>query len=437
MIEWSGVSEHERDALIGRLNTAREIMENGKPRYAGDPFFEDVIGVLESVLQFPADIPETEARRAVGEALFKENVEELEAESFRHAVEQAVVAFLDSTPSPYVLISSVSVKYFEDLNERELCGCRLSFYREVPQRFQQGRRAAEERASALVPGSFLYSGQYRLRYTVVTVETAGRSASEAGARALKALDVQRSLWNLALRRFAHLPAGTGPLNHVLPGPVQSLHQPDGDLLHWPLWYEPTYTGPVKLLHARKLARHWPDVQEYEGLLAEGLAHSRYRESVEGFLRDYARILDGRDPEAAFVQSWGLLERLVGLAADEHHTEVSKRAAFLVRSELRGLQHQILEMLRRYRNAGVHEGSLPDDATRHLRQLTRFIVLALQFHLDERFDFENLGEVAQFLSQPSEEEKLGNRMRTLQRDGRSDELHLAQLAAEYHGHHLEM
>lgn len=59
----------------------------------------------------------------------------------------------------------------------------------------------------------------------MTVEAEGRSETEAGAKALKALDVQRAIWNLALLQLrAPGPGGSRPLNHVLPGPVQSLHR---------------------------------------------------------------------------------------------------------------------------------------------------------------------------------------------------------------------
>lgn len=82
-------------------------------------------------------------------------------------------------------------------------------------------------------------------------------------------------------------------------------------------------------------------------------------------------------------------------------EVTKRAAFLVRSELRSLQYQVLEALRRHRNDGVRESILPSDARDLLRQLRRFVVLYVEFHLAERFAFSDPQEVARFFSRPSE------------------------------------
>ena len=104
--------------------------------------------------------------------------------------------------------------------------------------------------------------------------------------------------------------GCTPLNHVLPGPVQSLHLPDGEVLHWPVFYEAEYIRHVGMHHYRRLERHWEEVKEYERLVREDLCRSGYRSTVEGFVRDYVRILDG--PRSA-----GRLRRPVGAAGAPH------------------------------------------------------------------------------------------------------------------------
>jgi hypothetical protein len=129
------------------------------------------------------------------------------------------------------------------------------------------------------------------------------------------------------------------------------------------------------------------VQEYEKISREGLSRSHYGSAVEGFVRDYVLIMDGRDPEATFVRLWGLLERMTGwrlVNPNENHTVVTKRAAFYVRVEVRDLQHLVLEKLRRRRNTSVHEGVFPEDARDLLRQLRRYVVAVLEFHLENQF-----------------------------------------------------
>lgn len=102
---------------------------DGGNSFESEPFFEDVVGVLEAALKFPDDVPEVETRRAVSAALFDGGIETLDAEGMKRKIEERVVAFLDADPSPYVLVSSFSARYFEGLEETEVAGCRLAFHR--------------------------------------------------------------------------------------------------------------------------------------------------------------------------------------------------------------------------------------------------------------------------------------------------------------------
>jgi|ERR687890_369642 hypothetical protein len=154
LVEWSGILNRERDELVARLNRARTIDEEGKVHFEEEPFFEDVVGVLEPALTFPEEVPEIEARRAVGTALFAGETEVLDAETFKQVVEEQVVAFLASDPRPYVLVGSVSARYFEGLEETEIAGCRVTFHSRAPEAFREGHRRAENRVRGLVPGDY-------------------------------------------------------------------------------------------------------------------------------------------------------------------------------------------------------------------------------------------------------------------------------------------
>ena len=193
LVEWRELAEHERQRLFARLGAAREIGEDGRPRYGGDPFFEDVIGVLEAALKFSAEIPEVEARRAVGAALFAEGTRALNAETFLREVERHVAAFLGTERRPYVLVGRILARHFEGLTETEISGCRLTFYRRVPESFLEGHRWAEDRTLHLVPGGRRSSPLSASRSTVVTIEAGGRSESEAALRAQPALTLKRGI----------------------------------------------------------------------------------------------------------------------------------------------------------------------------------------------------------------------------------------------------
>lgn len=433
-VEWRDVPARELEELVSRLIRIREIRDDGVG-FGSDPFFEDVLGILASALSLPDAVPEREARYLVGRALFDRSGF-ADAEGFRRRVEERADEFLSATPLPYVLVGAVSAKHFEGLEETDVYGCRLSFHPYPPEPFRDGYLQAERRARPNVNGEMPGSSAAGARYTYVVAHADGRTETEAAGEARAALDLQRGLWNLFLRRYAHAPPASSPPNHVQPGPVQSLHRPNGRVLLWPLWYEPEYCGPVGMLQSQKLERHWGDVREDEETAREGLSKSHYRSEVEDFVRDYALALDGRDPEAAFVRLWGLLERATGqglVDPRESHAKVTRRAVFLIRAEFRGLQYQLLENLRRHRNAGVHDGLFPGDVRRLLGRLRSRVATVLEFHLENRFGLSSMEEAARFFDQPSESGPLLQRLEDMRRQGRAEDERLAKMAMKYHGH----
>ena len=100
MVEWGGIPDHERDERIDRLNRARRIGEDDGVYFEHEPFFEDVVGVLEAVLEPPDGIPEAEARSGVSAALFARGVANLDAWGMRRTIEEQVAEFLDADPNP-------------------------------------------------------------------------------------------------------------------------------------------------------------------------------------------------------------------------------------------------------------------------------------------------------------------------------------------------
>lgn len=438
-VDWKDLQGFDASELVERLERARGWHAGGEPFFSGDPYFEDVVGALEAALELPAEVPESDARRIVGAALFsaarRGPCAPLTAEVLRRGVEERVGSFLEAPATPYVLLGSVSAGHFDGLGPREISGCRLSFHRGVPQRFRSGYGAAWARARARVPALRRQEDFFATRYAFAAVEAEGRSETEAASRAGDALAAQRGLWNLALRSArAVVPTGSWPLNHVLPGPVRSLHCPNGDHLPWYLWYEPGYVGPAPAPQSGRLRQHREEVAEYERLAREGLARSRYRADVTRFLRDYALALDGRDPGSAFVKLWGLLERMTGVGTRTAHTAVVDRTTFLITDEeQRGLHRHFLDTLRRHRHSGVHMGALPDDARTLLLQLRRYAVPVLETHLGDYFRFSGMAQAATFMDQSVEPDRLAQRLRDLRRQGRTDDARLAELAMEYHGH----
>lgn len=180
-VEWRDVSAHELEALVSQLIRTRELKEDTGIRFGSDPFFEDVLGVLESALRFPDAIPEAEARRLVGRALFDRDGF-ADAEGFRQRVEDRVEEFLNTTPRPYALVGAISAKHFEGLEETDAYGCRLSFHPSPPEPFREGHLQAERRARLNVVGETPASGAARATLSSPPTPRAARRRRQPARR---------------------------------------------------------------------------------------------------------------------------------------------------------------------------------------------------------------------------------------------------------------
>ena len=443
-VEWRGLSDSDREALIARLNQARRIEPNGRVRYerdpdlGGDPYAEDAEGILTSALSFPDDVPASEARRAVRRALRSPGPRRLDVGALLGAVDAEVEEFREREPKTHVLVGALSSRYFGDLRsvEADFAGCRVAFHPSVPERFLRGHGTAMRKARWFVPGRPGPGGSLGLRYACYTVEAEGRSETEAFGKARASAAALRGTWNLALRKADPSPPfGPLPLNHVLPGPVEALQPPTGSPMPWPVSYNTGFAGPVGLLRSERLRKHWEDARRYEAEARAGLAASRHPLEVAGFLADYASILDARDPEGSFLGLWGLLERLTGVAGagrrSDRNPGAAERAAYLLPEDARASHRLTLDGLGRHRNAGVHEGALPDDVLSLLRQLRRYVIVVLELHLNSGFDVSGSWEARAYLRQVPERDRTLQRIADLKESGREEEARLTGLGMGHH------
>lgn len=415
---------YDPELLVSRLEGSRqEATSGGAVTFAGDPLFEDAALAVESGVAFVAQIPESDRRGIVSAALFTAPTP-LTPNSLIGEINQRARDFLREPEQAYILVSSISVRYFTELRQSEVSGRRMYFRWGLPRRFRVGYGQAVDRTRRNVLGPLPDPARPGERYTAVWIHTRGRSHWEAVTRALDALDLLRGIWNLAInhRMWSRTTGGARkPVNRVLLGPLHSLHHPDGSLASAVDWYEPDYVVPEQ---SRELSRRWLEVKEDEGNIRLCLTRSAYAAQLEDALRRYTRALDGFQWEAAFLGLWGLLETLTGTKPHESHDLTVKRAAFLYDNSERKIHVQVLNHLRHYRNRSVHGGESSAAVEAYLYQLKRYVEQLLLFHLTSYYRFESVARAAEFLDLPAEPAALRRRVEELQQ--KSEE---ARAAAE--------
>lgn len=436
-------SNFEPGPLVQRLQELRVVSEETEEtRFGSDPFFEDILLVLESAVEISPEIPEYDARRIFSRALWDAAAAgPLDPRSLLGRLSRLENEWLGQPWGHFVLVTTVSVRYFDGF--AEACGVpgdeehSVRFERWLPPEFRDGHDAARRRAERYVHGDLPDLGL--IEQTPALVSVRGRSKHEAAQRAIDALDLLRGTWNLTLnrhRRMRMTNAARKPVNPVLLGPIQSLHRPDGELVTYghpafpAVWYQHDYLGPVT---DRQLRRRWETVRRQQKRIDKQLENHAYAPEQKEAIRRYCRTLDTHEWDVSFIELWSLLEHLTATGEGEGYGETIRRTAFLYEASERSIHEHVLEHLRRYRNRRVHAGEESEDVERYLYQLKRYAEDLLGFHLANPAEADSVKSAARMLDLPADPSRLEQRRRAQERkvDDLREDLRLIEHARRFH------
>jgi hypothetical protein len=221
------------------------------------------------------------------------------------------------------------------------------------------------------------------------------------------LDILRAIWNFAINwsLLSQRSFGGGrwePVNKIRPGPVTTVHLPDGKLAAEQWWYEPCFVqGDLE-----DLTKNWSTIEKNTPWFLKQWNLIPYKEDADAFWVRYARAFDRADHEANFLRLWSLLELLTGTNG-ERYDETIRRTLFICRE--REFNRLILEHLRDCRNALVHRDESTGEVDRYLFQLKRYVEDLIRLHLAWAGKFQTLNEFGEFLSLPADSSMLKKRI----------------------------
>lgn len=385
--------------VASKVSEVVSPLPTGGLRYSGEALFEHPFTLLETGIEFLEPISDADRSWVITHAL------EAALRSANYGpnvlireINKAARDFFQSPEQHYVVVTTLSFNHFEDITRMGASEPRIYVRHKLPQRFKASHREARERSrlalSAEYPGL-----SPSTRYAPTWIHVRGRSAAETMNRASEALDLRRGIWNFALNRRVGVPfppPNIGPLNEVRAGPLYSLHYRDGSLAAEVDWIDQQYTGPRS---SRKLSQKWEKVRADEDGVRRLLKRSPYRPLLEESLKRYCQALNVADLSRSFLELWSLLEALTGIAPDEGHDKVVRRASFVFAEKQRKTHEQVLQHLRRHRNSYIHAGEGSDQIGAYVHQLRGYVEEMLTFHLQRSPRFSSLDEVTQFLDMP--------------------------------------
>lgn len=280
-----------------------------------DSVITDILTVIYSSLEFDSKIPEAEKRNIVWKGISAAVKKGDVSDKFLGEISKEENSYKNLKPQKFVLVTSISVNYFGELNRIKLPNkITINFNRFLPNKFSrksiiesvhQGKVVRKDE----IPTDFLY----------VKINVEARSIIEAYHKAIDALDLLRGVWNLYFnlgvgRRESF--GGTNPVNKIVLGPIHTLHKSNGELATEDFWYEPNY---IKPLFSFPITNDYKKLKKYEKLVRDKIRNSNYSAEIESSILKYTRALDERNFNNAFLSLWSLLENLTGSIASYDST----------------------------------------------------------------------------------------------------------------------
>lgn len=379
-----------------KLEGIKQVDGTGKISFSGLVFREYEVS-LQSGLELTSGLHDCYLHGIVSNGIVSAAKSgEITPQRLLAGFERAHRKIVKNPPMSFVLASSYSLSRHTALGSRRMNSCSFTFSPFLPKRFD--RSAISSKISQYQKSACLND------YLNVRVTLNARSAIEAGMNGIEAMDLLRSIWNLASNMSTGMRISFGQrqrVNSVGLGPIHTVHKPDGQLASEVFFYEPFHW---QLPRARNFGQRWSAVTTFETMLRRDLARHSYRDEMERCLRRYSHALDELQYDTALLKLWGILETLTGTQPKQHSRRESHRAAFLFRDF--DYHCQVIKQIRDDRNRFAHLGTSDEDrGESRMYLLKRYVEQLLVFHLRHKSRFTTIDEAASFLDLPRDRSKL--------------------------------
>jgi hypothetical protein len=337
------------------------------------------------------------AKRARGKAL---NANEVLNTADHHAAE-----FFRQTPNEYILVASLSIKAFPG-KKIAIRGCEIT-----PLARREPRYPLPKVLQSAQHRNYFAEHLKNSRYQLVKVSCSGRTVYEGVGNALDRLNLLRALWSFTATYGRHtMRLGGGPrkpIGVIHTGAVYTLHNPDGSAANDEIyWFDPDYTRDQDLFWDEG---KWPKLEADRRWAMRKLASVPYKRDMEEILLRYIAALDQANPNVAFLQLWGVLEKITNTVGAKYD-ETIDRTCWVFGKSFRKVMKETLESLRHHRNRYVHAGNAGHESEDITYRIKSFVDPHIGRLLNNTFQVKTMQEYGEFLGYPTNIETL-ERIRT--------------------------
>lgn len=401
-VRWKEKGHLKPNIILSKIDSIKIIDSNKKVSYS-ELGYIDAITALIGMIDFPRHCDGLNHGDIVAIAVTRiARDHALNMDNVIGEINRIVSSELAKKEQKFYLLTSISIdlsyplkKYsIEDTKIRIMTDC-------YPKKYQDRNQLVSHYSNIIETPE---------NYARVIVSVKEKSAKGAGTKALRSLDILRSIWCIFGNPDTEISRESWkwrwvPINKIRLGSIHSLHRNNGRFISEILWYEPNFLPATLFKHQK------PDVFFKSCKLAlEKLAKIPYNNIIKDALLRYVRALDEKDQNTALIRLWGALETLTD--ASGNHNLVTKRCSFLFTEH--DYHKQILEHLREHRNSNAHSGDQNENAKLSCFQLQRYFRALLLFHLKNQGYFSSIKEANIFLDLSTDKKVLETKKRLIEK-----------------------
>ncbi|CAN5716324.1 hypothetical protein BH10PSE18_BH10PSE18_08220 [soil metagenome] len=386
------------DLILKKMQDSRVINEDG----SGITFKGFALSanrhILETLLIYPDSLDDVDISESIYAALLK--TPQLSKDSVLSEIKKTIKIALAKPTVDFNVLTSISVHPNKLPQSITIQGCRILFTGyQYPRKFRsrENPEVASRLPQIVQPRD----------YTRVVIKASAKTARGAMARAMKSIDIFRGIFNLQVNTHLEIFSTTRnwtPLNKVRLGPLHTIHKTSGEIEIGTLWYEPIFERQDVWNKDSKL------ILRNMRFFFRAIRGTSANTKLVGSLIRFARALDEKDNNVAFIKLWSALESLTSPAGVNEDT-VRRCAVIYSDAEY---HRQVMEHLRNYRNHSVHVGDPTENPRPHCMTLQNYFREIFWFYVKTAREFNDIAEANAFLDLPTNMEYLLRRQKLLKK-----------------------
>lgn len=387
-IKWKNSKKLKPEIILKKIDSLKTINNKKQMSFVGQEYFE-CMQILQNMISFPNKTNDIDIGNILSKAV--NNVakqHELSKENVLKEVNSIVRDNLATKEEKYHILTSLCIgkPYPQKIIKIEDSTIRLLDF-SYPKKYIKSR-------IKIINENYEIQDETPINYSKVIITVKAKSIKSALNKALRALDIQRSIWcffgNVSMEFIGN---EWSPINKIRLGKIHTIHKDNGQIATTDsFWYEPNFVKQnIFTPFNKKVFAHntkWAIAAINKNL---------YGETIKDALLRFVRALDERDPNIALIKLWGAVESLV-CPSNANYEFLTRRVSFLFADK----EHhkQVLEYLRDIRNRNIHAGEEIEAAKSNCFKLQYYFYHLVLFHLRNTGQFLTLQEVNIFLDSSS-------------------------------------